>query len=112
MHRIVTSIFLNTFLASAVLAQPFYVGLWVADPAACAYPDQMLEFSESTYFGYEDTCALTNPVRIRDMDAILFDAVCRGEGGETTSRMLVAKEADGRIMLHHHDLTTLFETCE
>lgn len=112
MRRIFIAIFVYAFLASPALAQPFYVGHWVADPETCAYPEFMLEITEKTFFGYEDTCALTNPVIIRDMDAILFDAVCHGEGGEKTSRLKIAVEGDGGIMLHQHGFTTILETCE
>lgn len=112
MRRILSTIFVFSFLASPAFAQPFYVGFWVAEQSACAYPDTMLEFTETTYFGFEDTCELTNPVNIRDMDAVLFDAVCNGEGGEKTSRLMIAAEGDERIMLHQHGFTTIFETCE
>ncbi len=112
MRRIFIATFAGTFLAGQALAQPFYVGFWVADSGTCAYPEFMLEITETTYFGYEDTCELTNPVSIRDMDATLFDAVCHGEGGNETSRLMIASEGESRIMLHQHGFTTLLEACE
>ena len=112
MRSILIATFVSTFLEGQAIAQPFYVGFWVADPETCAYPEFMLEITETTYFGYEDTCELTNPVNIRDMDAILFDAVCHGEGGNKTSRLMIAVEGENQIMLHQHGFTTLLETCE
>ena len=41
----------------------------------------------------ENTCTLTEPVEIRDMEAVLYDAACLGEGGAS----------EGRIMLMSHD---------
>ena len=112
MRRILIATIISTALAGPALAQPFYEGFWVADPETCAYPEFMLEITETTYFGYEDTCELTNPVSIRDMNAILFDAVCHGEGGDNTSRLMIAAEGEDQIMLHQHGFTTLLETCE
>ncbi len=112
MRSLLIAICIFSFLAGPALALPFYVGSWVQDPVACTLPDPMLEFSEATFFGYEDTCELTNPVNIRGMEAVLFDAVCHGEGGEDTHRMLITAEDDTRIMLHHYGRTTILEACE
>ena len=41
----------------------------------------------------DNSCALSEPVEIRDMHAVLYDADCTGEGGASA----------GRIMLMTHD---------
>lgn len=39
-----------------------------------------LAVRDDTFFGVENTCDLTNPVKVRDMNATLYDAQCSGEG--------------------------------
>ena len=52
-----------------------------------------LEVEDETLRAVENTCALSDPVEVRDMAAVLYDASCSAEGAETA----------GRIMLMTHD---------
>lgn len=112
MLKIISITFIATLLSSFAWAQPFYVGFWVQDPAACVAPEYMLEITETTFFDYEDTCKLSNPVNIRDMVGILLDTSCDGEGGKTTGRILITTEGADMIMLHQHNSTRILQTCE
>ena len=52
-----------------------------------------LEVEGETLRAVENTCALSDPVEVRDMAAVLYDASCTGEGGAS----------EGRIMLMTHE---------
>ncbi|HCQ64099.1 MAG TPA: hypothetical protein DIU07_02510 [Rhodobacteraceae bacterium] len=52
-----------------------------------------LAIEDQTMRAVENTCDLTEPVEIRDMEAVLYDASCTGEGGAS----------EGRIMLMAHE---------
>lgn len=112
MLKIIAVTFIATLIGGLAWAQPFYVGFWVQDPAACISPEYMLEISETTLFDYEDTCELSNPVDIRNMNGVLFDTNCDGEGGKTTERLLITTEGENMIMLHQFNGTRIFQTCE
>jgi len=46
----------------------------------------------------ESTCTLANPTNIRDMDAMLFDLECSGEGMEWSDRVFLMKKDDGSLL--------------
>ncbi|TYB81611.1 hypothetical protein [Maritimibacter fusiformis] len=39
--------------------------------------------------GVENTCTLTDPVEVRDMNATLYDAECSGEGETARERLML-----------------------
>lgn len=39
--------------------------------------------------GVENTCQLTAPVEVRDMNAVLYDAQCAGEGESYSERLML-----------------------
>lgn len=49
-------------------------------------------------FGIESTCTLANPTNIRDMDAMLFDLQCVGEGLNWSDRIFLMKMDDGSLL--------------
>lgn len=52
-----------------------------------------LEVSGLTLRAVDNTCTLSDPVEIRDMAAVLYDAKCSGAGGARRGRiMLMAHE--------------------
>ena len=52
-----------------------------------------LEVADETLTAVENSCTLSDPVEIRGMAAVLYDASCVGDGGAS----------EGRIMLMAHE---------
>ncbi len=46
-------------------------------------------------FFYETYCKLSNPVNVRGMDAILYDAECGSEGPVSERRIMLMRPRDG-----------------
>ncbi len=46
-------------------------------------------------FGVENRCELTEPVRIKGMNAILYNGICAGEGDEYSERIMLMKSDHG-----------------
>lgn len=113
MRHILTALILT--LATSVAAQPFYVGTWKYDGGTCVFTEgegTALRYTETEFWGTENRCQLTNPVQIRDLDGILFDLECWGEGTAYTERLLLLQEADGRLTTHNRGYTFTYERCE
>ena len=103
-----------TALAGSALAQPFYVGDWAYPGGSCIFDHSAsgpIRFSETTFWGIEAKCDLTNPVEIRDMNGILFDLVCWGEGMQYTERMVLLHEYDGSLTTHSRGYTNTYTLC-
>ncbi|MCC5985881.1 MAG: hypothetical protein JJU42_16110 [Rhodobacteraceae bacterium] len=47
------------------------------------------------FIGVENFCTLSDPVDVRGMDAVLYDATCEGEGETYTYRMMLHRTFDG-----------------
>lgn len=96
-------------LAALLAAGPAlaYDGLYVPEGATdwdCQSVGQMggaLAVQDDKLFGVENTCALTNPVPVRGMDATLFDAECSGEGMTSSERVLLMSSPEGLIVLRN-----------
>lgn len=115
MRLLISSIALSTLLAGVALAEPFYVGTWAYNGGSCSTDGAeggALRLSESTFWGLENKCEMTNPVEIRDMDGILFDMECWGEGTQYTYRFLVLQEYDGSLTTHGNGFTNTYQRCE
>lgn len=61
--------------------------------------------------GVESLCDLTNPVQIRGINGILYDAKCEAESEVSTSRMMFVKAANG-LFMHRRDWVIKLERCE
>jgi hypothetical protein len=115
MRHIFKVIFVYTFLVSPAFAQSFFVGDWAYPGGSCVFDHSAsgaIRFSESAFWGTETECELTNPVEIRDMDGILFDMVCWGEGIQYTERMLILHENDGGLTIHSRGYTSTYTLCD
>lgn len=64
-----------------------------------------------TLFGVENTCTLSNPVQVRDMPAMLFDAECAGEG-EVSRRRVMLMHADFGLYLITSGFVAEWQRCE
>jgi hypothetical protein len=51
------------------------------------------------YYGVESMCTLTNPVAVNGMSAILYDALCNGEGETWSRRMMFMPVEDGLAVI-------------
>jgi len=54
-----------------------------------------LEIKGNKLFGLENTCELADPVNVTGMDAILYNATCRGEGMVDTNRTMILRNDHG-----------------
>ena len=58
-----------------------------------------LQIKDGQFFGVENTCDLTNPTPVRDMNATLFDMICSAEGESYSERILIAHTENGVVTL-------------
>ena len=58
-----------------------------------------LAVRDGQFLGVENTCELTNPTPVRGMDAVLYDAVCMGEGESETYRMMLMRMEGGLAVI-------------
>ena len=61
-----------------------------------------IPIGSGTYETCEETCTLTNPVAVRDMEATLYDVVCRGDwmqGGSITNRVMFIKQTSDQTRM-------------
>lgn len=80
-------------------------GRYALDPAAraCVFGEGDVagagfRIENGRFFGVESECRLANPTNIRDMDAMLFDLQCTGEGMEWSDRIFLMKMDDGSLL--------------
>jgi len=71
-----------------------------------------LAIQNGTFFGVENTCQLTNPVPVRDMDATLYDAICMGEGMENRERIMLLSTPGGRLTVIRGGFASTLVRCE
>ena len=76
-----------------------------------------MPIGSGTYDTCEERCTLTNPVPVRDMDATLYDEVCRGdwmENGSMTNRIMLIKQASNqtRMFAIREGWITQLERCK
>jgi len=70
-----------------------------------------LRVADNVFHGVESQCAMTRPVNVRDMDGVLYDMVCTGEGEEWTSRALFLRAADGGLILVWNGYAFKYDRC-
>lgn len=72
---------------------------WLCDEESLGQDGGALAIRERKLIGVETSCALTRPVNVRDMDAVLYDLDCTAEGEQATERALIARSDTGVIIL-------------
>ena len=89
--------------AAAAVAGP-YDGVYVSnpgdrapDPEACQSVPILIAGDRVRY--HDVRCDLVNPVQIRDMDAVLYDGICRLDGTSKQGRVLIRRIASGDVAL-------------
>ena len=63
-----------------------------ADTGALAVANGFVE-------GVENRCAMTNPVNVRDLPAVLYDLECSGEGLVSTERAMLMRSSHGLYVI-------------
>ena len=92
MHRVTVAVIFSASLFSGAASAQDLRG-WCFPADACM--GRQVPIGSGTYETCEETCTLTNPVAVRDMEATLYDDVCRGEwmqGGSITTRVMFLKQ--------------------
>jgi hypothetical protein len=88
---------------------------WCIPAGACM--GVQMPIGSGTYDTCEERCTLTNPVPVRDMDATLYDEVCRGdwmENGTITNRIMLIKQSSNqtRMFAIREGWITQLERCK
>lgn len=101
--------------ASPTPAGPFdgaYVALTGerADRSGCTAPTILIAAERVRY--YDVDCALSNPVAIRAMDALLYDGRCVLDGTVKEGRVLIRRMASGDVALVTPFMDVRLATCE
>ncbi|WP_108484393.1 hypothetical protein [Oceaniglobus ichthyenteri] len=105
---------LALFAAAPVAADPFdglYKPAPTTDCTIVGGDGGALKVEGDTFFGAESQCKMTTPVNVRDMDAILYDMVCDGEGESWVSRALFMRAADGGLILAWNGFAFKYDRC-
>lgn len=62
---------------------------------------------------HESRCELTNETKVRDMaGAILYDAVCSGEGETWTRRLMLMQGPSDRLVIVQPGFATTYQRCD
>ncbi len=69
-----------------------------------------LAVQDDLFQGVENSCRLTNPVAVKGMDAILYDAECSGEGETEAYRVMLMRLPDGLAMIRD-GFVNLLKSC-
>jgi hypothetical protein len=62
---------------------------WCFPENACM--GSTIPIENNAYESCESTCTLANPVKVRGLEATLFDVVCKGDWGSSRERMFLSK---------------------
>jgi len=71
-----------------------------------------MSLRNGTWERNEGVCALTNPVAVRGMRALLFDAQCYGEGPGATYRTMLMLDRSGRLIEVVDGSVTVYNRCQ
>lgn len=101
-------------LAAPALAGEFD-GVYKQGPASdCALlgvDGGALMVRDGIFHGVEMQCRMENPVDVRDMDAVLYDMECSGEGSVWSARALFMKAADGGLIMVWNGYAFHYDRC-
>lgn len=70
-----------------------------------------LKIEKNVFHGVESQCRMTNPVNVRDMDAVLFDMKCTGEGTDWAQRALFMRAADDGLIMVWNGFAFKYARC-
>lgn len=115
MRRLVLPCVLAAALPATAMADQFD-GLYRLTPEAdCALTGQeggALKIEDGVFYGVESRCVMTRPVNVRDMDAVLYDMECGGEGTTWVERALFMTAADGGLIMVWNGYAFKYDRCD
>lgn len=82
-----------------------------ADCAAVGEDGGALRIAGGIFYGVESQCRMTDPVDVRDMDAVLYDMACSGEGSEWRERAMFMRAADGGLIMVWNGFAFHYDRC-
>ena len=103
--------------AAATEGAARFEGDWtIGDPSACVVGEDSPNFAFRirgvVFEGLETRCAMTNPVNIRGMEAVLFDMECEGEGDRWTHRSFMMIDQSGALVIINDGFLSVISRCE
>ena len=99
-------------LAAGADATPFdglyrpAFGGWSCERSQLGMVGGALGIVDEAIHGVENTCRLSNAVPVRDMDAVLYDERCEGEGSASAGRVMLMRSADGVLIVRDGTVTS------
>ena len=70
-----------------------------------------LKIADSVFSGVDSQCTMSRPVKVRDMNATLFDMVCSGEGTNWVERALFMTAVDGGLIMAWNGYAFKYDRC-
>ena len=104
-------ILILALLGTAAAATPFDglyhpdVGGWSCEASQLGMVGGALGIGDNAVHGLENTCRLSNPTPVRDMDAVLYDGACAGEGMTDTGRIMLMRSERGVFVIRDGSVT-------
>ncbi len=72
-----------------------------------------LKISDSIFYGVEVECFMTDPTEVSEMDAMLYQMQCSGEGETWTERAMLMPDAeDGGLYMIWKGYAFRYDRCE
>ena len=107
------AIFLAAILwGGTAAALPVEDGTYDVGGCGAEVSDLRIEVEGDSIAFFESRCTMTNPTNVRDMGgAVLYDAVCTGEGENFSRRMMLMQGPDGRLVLVQAGFATTYGRC-
>lgn len=106
MRTLIAFVLATAAAAAPALAGPFegtyYPGIALPGAWDCksiGMDGGALAVQGDELIGVENRCTLTAPVEVRDMDAVLYDAQCAGEGETTSERVMLMRSTEGLYVI-------------
>jgi len=86
-------------------------GSWSCNPEDIGMDSGALSLQDGYLHGIENSCELTEPTNVRGMDAVLYDALCSGEGEQYSYRLMILRHEQG-IYLVQDDYVAEWHNCQ
>ncbi|OUS33498.1 hypothetical protein A9Q94_19105 [Rhodobacterales bacterium 56_14_T64] len=103
LHKIWTNVLALVIIGTSAHAAPFD-GLyapesgyadWSCNPEEIGMGGGAVAVRDGYLYGVESECELVNPTNVRGMNAVLYDAICTGEGEEYSYRVMMMRQDTG-----------------
>lgn len=115
MRRLFLAAALGAFAAPALAFDGLYrpAGDWAADwdCESVGMDGGAIAVQGDRFIGVENLCTLHDPVNVRGMEAVLYDATCEAEGETYSYRIMLHRTFDG-IAVISEGVAANFVHCE